>query len=116
MDGFMEITVSTGTLHHRYGAGEGMQTGYRLSPGTAGDTQRRGVSHTRSIPRNFIQTPAYHGSQCLPERLPGVKILWNFRHPTGGSGKIPDLSAANHDTTLWRNRNIHYTLLFTNPL
>lgn len=32
MDGFMEITVSTGTLHHRYGAGEGMQTGYRLSP------------------------------------------------------------------------------------
>ena len=23
MDGFMEITVSTGTLHHRYGAGEG---------------------------------------------------------------------------------------------
>ena len=75
MDGFMEITVSTGTLHHRYGAGEGMQTGHRLSPGTACDTQQRGVSHTRSIPRNFIQTPAYQGSQSLPERLPGVKIL-----------------------------------------
>jgi len=116
MDGFMEITVSTGTLHHRYGAGEGMQTGYRLSPGTAGDTQRRGVSHTRSIPRNFIQTPVFYVSQSLPERLPGVKILWNSNHPAGGSGEIPDISAADRDTQKWRNRNIHYTLLFTNPL
>ena len=75
MDGFMEITVSTGTLHHRYGAGEGMQTGHRLSPGTAGDTQLRGVSHTRSIPRDFIRPSAYYVPQSLPEGLPGVKFL-----------------------------------------
>ena len=87
----MEITVSTGTLHHRYGAGEGMQTGYRLSPGTAGDTQRRGVSHTRSIPRNFIQTPVFYVSQSLPERLPGLKSCEIPTIPPAEAEKSPIL-------------------------
>lgn len=74
MDGFMEITVSTGTLHHRYGAGEGMQTGYRLSPGTAGDTQRRGYL-TRGVSLATLYKPQYFMYHKAFPKVAGVKIL-----------------------------------------
>ena len=58
MDGFMEITVSTGTPHTGYGAGEGMQTGYgyrRARPAIRND---EGYPHAE-YPRNFATKPQY---------------------------------------------------------
>lgn len=71
MDGFMEITVSTGTLHHRYGAGEGMQTGYRLSPARPAIRNDEGYL-TRGVSLATLYKPQYFMyHKAFPEMLPG---------------------------------------------